>query len=257
MDRDDAALAAAEERLAEFAGRFELKRGNFAELADWLAPASCDAVCLDLGPSSPQLTLAERGFSFMAEGSLDMRMDRRQALTAADLVNRSDEQELARMIWEFGEEPQARRFARAIFERRKVTPFKTTKELADLIERLAPRRGRKTHPATQVFQALRIVVNDEIGSLRRGLDAAVRILRPGGRMAVISFHSLEDREVKLWGNARTREYTFEGEVDVPELRKPRVPEMRWVERRAVKPGDDELAQNPRSRSAQLRVLEKV
>ncbi len=257
MDRDDAALDAARERLAPFAGRFELKRGNFSEMAEWLAPASCDGVLLDLGVSSPQLDWAERGFSFQAEGPLDMRMDQRQKQSAADLVNGESEQELARIFWQFGEERQSRRFAKAIVEQRNAKRFTTTKQLADFIERLAPRHGKRTHPATQVFQALRMAVNDELGSLQRGLQAAVNILRSGGRLLVITFHSLEDRLVKEFGRERTREYTFEGEVDVPELRKPREPQLRWVQRKAIQPGAAEQRENPRSRSAQLRVLEKV
>jgi len=257
MDRDEAALEAAGLRLAPFAGRFELRRGNFAELPDWVPAGSCDGVLLDLGVSSPQLDQAERGFSFQGEGPLDMRMDRRQALTAAAVVNGETEEELARIFWRFGDERQSRRFARAIVEQRRVKPFETTTELAVFIERLAPRHGKKTHPATRVFQALRMVVNDELGSLRRGLDGAVKILRTGGRLGVITFHSLEDRLVKEFGSERTREYTFEGEVDVPELRKPRVPELRWVQRKAILPGAQEMHENPRSRSAQLRVLEKI
>jgi 16S rRNA (cytosine1402-N4)-methyltransferase len=135
--------------------------------------------------------------------------------------------------------------------------FTTTRQLAELIERLAPRHGKKSHPATKVFQALRIAVNDEIGSLKRGLDAAVKILKPGGRLAVITFHSLEDRVVKEFGRERTRDYTFSGEVDVPELRSPCVPELKCVSRKAILPGEVELEENPRSRSAQLRVLEKI
>jgi len=257
MDRDDAALEAAGERLAEFSGRFELKRGNFSELGGWVQPSSCGGVLLDLGVSSPQLDRPERGFSFQTEGPLDMRMDRSQPFTAADLLNRESEFELARIMWEYGDERQSRRFAKAIVEQRKAKPFETTKQLAEFIERLAPRHGKKTHPATQVFQALRIAVNDELGLLERGLDAAVNVLKPGGRLAVITFHSLEDRLVKHFGNERTRDYTFEGEVDVPELRKPRVPELRWVQRKAIQPGAEEVRENARARSAQLRVLEKI
>jgi 16S rRNA (cytosine1402-N4)-methyltransferase len=257
MDRDDAALKAAEQRLAQFAGRFELRRGNFSGLADWVPQSSCDGVLLDLGVSSPQLDRPERGFSFMAEGPLDMRMDQCQELTAADLVNGESEFELARIFWEYGDERQSRRFAKAIVEQRVVKPFTTTKQLAEFIERLAPRHGKKTHPATRVFQALRIVVNDELGSLEHGLEAVVKILKPGGRLAVITFHSLEDRLLKEFGRERTRDYTFEGAVDVPELRKPRVPELRWVQRKAIRPCAAEVKENPRSRSAQLRVLEKV
>jgi 16S rRNA (cytosine1402-N4)-methyltransferase len=256
-DRDGVAVETARARLAEkFAGRFEIRRGNFAELAEWVPAASCDGVLLDLGVSSPQLDFAERGFSFQNDGPLDMRMDDRQPLTAADLVNGEDAETLAKIFWEFGGERDSRRFARAIVHDRALRKFETTRQLADLIERLAPRRGKKAHPATKVFQALRIAVNDEIGSLKRGLEAAVKILKPGGRLAVITFHSLEDRVVKEFGRGKTRDYTFSGGVDVPELRTPRVPELKWVSRRAVLPGEAELKENPRARSAQLRVLEK-
>ena len=257
MDRDGDALEAARVRLAEFAGRFELWRGNFSELADWIPPASCAGALLDLGVSSPQLDWAERGFSFQSEGPLDCRMDRRQRLSAAELVNGESEAELARIFWELGEERQSRRFAKAIVEQRRAKPFETTKQLADFIERLAPRHGKRTHPATLVFQALRIAVNDELGSLQRGLEAVVKVLQPGGRLAVITFHSLEVRVVKEFCRERTRDYRFEGEVDVPEFRKPCVPELRWVQRKAIQPGETELNANPRCRSAQLRVLEKT
>ena len=257
-DRDGVAVEAARVRLAEkFAGRFEIRRGNFAELADWVAKRSCDGVLLDLGVSSPQLDSAERGFSFQREGPLDMRMDDRQPLTAADLVNGEDVEKLAKIFWEFGGERDSRRLARAIVHDRAQRKFETTRQLADLIERLAPRRGKKAHPATKVFQALRIAVNDEIGLLRHGLGAALEILKPGGRLAVITFHSLEDRVVKEFGREKSRDYAFSGEVDLPELRSPRVPELKWVSRRAIVPGAAELHENPRSRSAQLRVLEKI
>jgi 16S rRNA (cytosine1402-N4)-methyltransferase len=257
-DRDGAAIEAADRRLAKaFAGRFELRRGNYADLADWLPEKSCDAVLLDLGVSSPQLDLPARGFSFQQDGPLDMRMDDRQELTAAALVNGESAEALARLFWEWGGERESRRFARAIVHDRELQKFTTTRQLAELIERLSPRAGRKAHPATKVFQALRIAVNDEIGSLQRGLDAAAKILKPGGRMAVITFHSLEDRTVKEFGRERTRDYTFTGAVDVPELRQPRAPELKWLSRKAMLPGAAELAGNPRARSAQLRVLEKL
>ena len=257
-DRDGVAVEAAQKRLAEkFAGRFEVRRENFSEMAGWIAEKSCDGVLLDLGVSSPQLDAAERGFSFQNDGPLDMRMDDRQPLTAADLVNGEDAETLAKIFWEFGDERDSRRFAKAIVHDRALQKFVTTRQLADLIERLAPRRGKKAHPATKVFQALRISVNDEIGSLKRGLDAAVKILKPGGRLVVITFHSLEDRVVKEFGREQSRDYTFSGEVDVPELRRPRVPELKWVSRRAILPDATELRENPRSRSAQLRVLEKI
>jgi 16S rRNA (cytosine1402-N4)-methyltransferase len=255
-DRDGVALEAAAQRLAEFAGRFELRRGNYAELSEWIPAGSCDGVLLDLGVSSPQLDVAERGFSFQNDGPLDMRMDTRQPVTAATLLNTESAEEIARIFWEYGDERESRRFARAIVHDRETRPFTTTRQLAELIERLSPRGGRKAHPATRVFQALRIAVNDEIGSLERGLDGALKILKPGGRLAVITFHSLEDRVVKLFGRARARDYTFAG-IDVPELRAPRAPEIRLVSRKVIMPSDAELAENPRSRSAQLRVMEKL
>lgn len=257
-DRDGVALEVARARLNEkFAGRFELRRGNFSELAEWVLAGSCDGVLLDLGVSSPQLDTAARGFSFQQDGPLDMRMDDRQSVTAADLVNGEDAEALAKIFWEYGDERDSRRFAKAIVHDRALRKFETTKQLADLIERLAPRHGKKAHPATKVFQALRIAVNDEIGSLKRGLEGAVKLLKPGGRLAVITFHSLEDRVVKEFGREQTRDYTFTGEVDVPELRTPRVPDLKWVQRKAILPGDEELKENPRARSAQLRVLEKI
>jgi len=258
FDRDGAAVEAAQQRLAlEFARRFEVRRSNFSELAEWVPAGSCDGVLMDLGVSSPQLDEAARGFSFQQDGPLDMRMDARQELTAAELVNTAAPEELARIFWELGDERNGRRFARAIETQRAQRPFTTTRQLADLIEQLAPRRGKRAHPATKVFQALRMAVNDEMKSLQAGMAAAVKVLRPGGRLAVITFHSLEDRAVKLFGRAAAREYTFPGTVDVPELREPRTPELRWVHRKALLPGAAELAENPRSRSAQLRVLEKV
>jgi 16S rRNA (cytosine1402-N4)-methyltransferase len=183
-----------------------------------------------------------------------MRMDARQALTAAELVNSTSADELAKLFWKLGGERQARQFARAIERDR---PFQTTRQLAGLIERLAPRAGRRVHPATKVFQALRLAVNDELGSLKRGLAGVWTLLKPAGRLAVITFHSLEDRIVKEFGRELARDYTFAGVVDVPELRQPRPPQARWVQRKAITPGAAELAANPRSRSAQLRVLEKI
>jgi 16S rRNA (cytosine1402-N4)-methyltransferase len=257
-DRDGAAVEAAKKRLAEkFAGRFEIRRGNFTDMAGWIPAAGCDGVLLDLGVSSPQLDFPERGFSFQQDGPLDMRMDDRQPVTAAALVNGTGADDLAKIFWEYGGERDSRRLARAIVHDRTQRPFATTRQLAELIERISPRAGRKAHPATKVFQALRIAVNDEIGSLKRGLAAAVGLLKPGGRLAVITFHSLEDRVVKEFGRERTRDYTFAGPVDVPELRQPRPPELKWVTRKAIVPGEIELKENPRSRSAQLRVLEKL
>jgi 16S rRNA (cytosine1402-N4)-methyltransferase len=257
-DRDGVAVETAKRRLAEkFAGRFEIHRGNFSEMAEWIPAASCDGVILDLGVSSHQLDSAGRGFSFQQDGPLDMRMDDRQKLTAADLVNDLSAEDLANFFWNLGDERKSRQLAKAIVHDRAQRKFTTTRQLAELIERISPRSGRKAHPATKVFQALRIAVNDEIGSLKRGLEAVMKILKPGGRLAVITFHSLEDRVVKEFGREKTRDYIFAGKVDVPELRQPRVPEMRWISRKAITPGEIELKENPRSRSAQLRVLEKI
>jgi len=256
-DRDGAALEAAETRLAEFGGRFELKRGNFSDLADWIEPESCDGVLLDLGVSSPQLDWVERGFSFQQSGPLDMRMDTRQPLTAERLVNEASVDELIRIFRDLGEEPEARRLARAIENERRLRRFEATRQLAEFIEKISRRRGKRVHPATGVFRALRMAVNDELGSLRRGLEAALTILKARGRLAVITFHSGEDRLVKVFGRELSRDYTLAGKVDVPELRQPVAAKLKWVQRKAIRPGAEELASNPRARSAQLRVLEKI
>ncbi len=256
-DRDEKAVQAAQVRLSRFAGRVEIRCGSFGELATWLQPGISQGVLLDLGVSSPQLAEAERGFSFQQDGPLDMRMDTRQSLTASRLVNEASPEELARWFWELGGERHALRLARAIERARSVAPLQTTGQLAALVERVVPRRGRKIHPATRLFQALRMVVNDELGQLAAGLRAAWALLQRGGRLAVITFHSVEDRMVKEFGNERVRDYSVAGAVDVPELRRPAVPEARWVSRKAIQPSTGEVADNPRSRSAQLRVLEKI
>jgi 16S rRNA (cytosine1402-N4)-methyltransferase len=256
LDRDEAALRAAEERLAPFAGRFQLHRANFANLDEIAAEMSCDSVLLDLGVSSPQLDWPERGFSFQRAGPLDMRMDQREQVTAADIINTWPEEELAHLFWEFGEERSSRKIASALAKRRVVRKFETTKDLADLIAQLVGRGKQKIHPATKVFQALRIEVNREIDALESGLEAAWRVLKPGGRLAVITFHSLEDRMVKDFGRALERDYTSPGEVDVPELRQPKAPEAEIVTRKPIVATEEEVRANPRARSAKLRVLEK-
>jgi 16S rRNA (cytosine1402-N4)-methyltransferase len=256
-DRDGQAVEAAKARLSEFQGRFEIRQGNYAEMADWIEAGSCDGVLLDLGVSSPQLDWPERGFSFQADGPLDMRMDQRQELTAAKLIAEADADELTDIFWRLGGVEQSRRLAREIARRRETQPLERTRQLAELIERIWPRAGKKTHPATKVFQALRMAVNDETGFWERGLEAAVRILKPGGRLAAITFHSVEDRVVKEFGRRLSRDYESPGGVDVPELRRPRPAQLRWVWRKALTPGAAELRANPRSRSAQCRVLEKL
>ncbi len=256
-DRDADALAAAAGRLVEYRGRFQLRQMNFEGLCGWVEAGSCDGVLLDLGVSSPQLDWAERGFSFQSDGPLDMRMDRRQGRTAADWVNEAGSGELEQVFRELGEEPAARRLARAIEQERQKGRFETTRQLAALAERVNPRGGRRIHPATRMFQALRMVVNDELASLRRGLAAAMTVLRPGGRLAVITFHSVEDRVVKAFGNENARGYEISGEVDIPELRRPIPPRLRWVVRKAIQPSAAEVEANPRARSAQLRLMERL
>ncbi|NLH72041.1 MAG: 16S rRNA (cytosine(1402)-N(4))-methyltransferase RsmH [Verrucomicrobia bacterium] len=257
IDRDAEAVAAARVRLAEFGDRVELRVGNFADVADWVPEGSVDGVLLDLGVSSYQLDSAERGFSFQLDGPLDMRFDRSQGLTACDLVNELDARELERLFRELGGERRARLIARGIVRARRHKRIERTTELAELIERLVPRRGASTHPATRVFQALRMRVNDEEGVLRRGLVSAWRVLRSGGRLAVICFHSGEERVVREFGRALVRDYEVEGEVDVPELRRPRAPLAVWVTGKAIAPSEAEVAENARARSARLRVLEKL
>lgn len=256
-DRDKSAIQIATDRLAEFAGRFELRAASFAELAEWIGPGRCDGVLVDLGVSSMQLDNPERGFSFQSDGPLDMRMDQRQSQTAADVVNEARVDELARIFWEFGGERQSNRLARAIAEGRTHCRIESTRQLASLIERTVHSKGQKIHPATRVFQALRISVNDELGQLRAGLHSAWTILKPGGRLAAIVFHSLEDRIVKEFGRKLARDYTVEGAVDIPELRQPKPSELRWVRKKAIHPTENEISANPRARSAQLRVMEKV
>jgi 16S rRNA (cytosine1402-N4)-methyltransferase len=256
LDRDDAALEAAGRRLEKFAGRHELHRANYAEMRNFVENESCDGILLDLGVSSPQLDWGERGFSFQQEGPLDMRMDRRDPVTAADIVNTWPEEELANLFWELGEERNSRRIARVIARHRAARKFETTSQLASLVA--AQSGGRqKIHPATQVFQALRMEVNRELEALETGLEEAWEALKPGGRLAVIAFHSLEDRTVKDFGRGLERDYIAPAEVDIPEMRRPKEPEARVVTRKPITASDDEARENPRARSAKLRVLEKL
>jgi 16S rRNA (cytosine1402-N4)-methyltransferase len=257
-DQDGEAVAAANARLAPYVGRFEVRRMNFAGLADWVPAGRMDGVTFDLGVSSHQLDTAERGFSYQMDGPLDMRMDGRNGLTAAEIVNTWPAAELARVLWEYGDVRESRRIARAIEADRATSPFHTTRQLAGLIERICPRHGQRKQPAAAPFMALRIAVNRELDRLAEGLAGAFRMLRPGGRLAVITFHSIEDRIVKDFMRGEARDYDLPaGQPDEPELRVPRVPRAKLVTRRPILPGEVELVANPRSRSAQLRVLEKA
>ena len=255
-DQDGAAVQAAEERLGRYAGRFEIRRMNFAELGGWLEVETIDGAVLDLGVSSHQFDEADRGFSLRYDGPLDMRMDQRLGVTAADLVNDCGAEELARIFYEFGGEKGSRAVARAIVSERESRRIESTLQLAGLVERVLPRRG-KIHPATKVFQALRIAVNDELGALDRGLRVVWSLLRPGARLAVITFHSAEARMVKHFGRQLARDYWFEGDDDHPEFRHPKRSELKWIERKAVQPTRAEVLRNSRARSAQLRVMEKL
>jgi 16S rRNA (cytosine1402-N4)-methyltransferase len=240
LDADPRALELAAARLAPFGGRVTLLNRNFGDLAE-LDLEPVDAIVFDLGLSSMQLESSGRGFSFRADEPLDMRFDPQAELaTAAELLNTLPEADLERILREYGEEPRARRLARTIAQRRHDRPLQTTTDLvAAVTAALGPARGR-IHPATRTFQALRIAVNDELQALQAGLDAAVHLLQPHGRLAVISFHSLEDRIVK-W---RFRGYADDGLV-------------RILTRKPVTPMDEEARANPRARSAKLRVVERL
>ncbi len=255
-DQDGEAVKEARSRLSEFGGRFEIRRLNFVELGDWLEQESMDGAILDLGVSSHQLEAAERGFSLRRDGPLDMRMDERTSQTAADLVNELGGNELEKIFFEFGGERRARILARVIVAERQKQRLQSTLQLARLAERMLPRRGH-AHPATKLFQALRIAVNDELNKLDRGLKVIWSLIKPGGRFVVITFHSAEARRVKKFGRQMAADYEVRGDLDMPEFRRPKRAELKWVERRAVLPQRDEVLRNPRSRSARLRVMEKL
>ncbi len=258
IDRDAQALVESAERLKSFADtRIELvqgQHGDLAEIACGKGLGEVDGILLDLGVSSPQLDEAGRGFSFRSDGPLDMRMDQSRGLTAADLVATKGENELVETFRTLGEEPNARRIARAIVREREKAPLTMTGQLADLVERTIGRRGAH-HPATRVFQALRMEVNDEIGELERALAGGLEILKPGGRFAVITFESITDRIVKRFFAAHAGKMVslqqggarWEGEL----------PQVRLVTRHAVAATEEEMSVNPRSRSAKLRTAERV
>ena len=253
IDRDDQAVAEVEAMKIEGLKIARGNHGDIKEIAEANGWSEVDGVLLDLGVSSPQLDDAGRGFSFQREGPLDMRMDRSRGLTAAAIVNESAAEHLEEVFREFGEEPNARRIARGIVRRRAERPFETTADLADFVEGLVGRRGPH-HPATRVFQALRMEVNDEMGELRRALEGGLAILGRGGRFAVITFESLTDREVKRFFAAHAgREVSLQGGGSEWRGELPRV---KLVFRKAVVAGQDEVSSNPRSRSAKLRVAEK-
>lgn len=253
MDKDPEAIAVAERLCADDA-RVALRRGSFAGLASWSATnAGLDGVLLDLGVSSPQLDVAERGFSFAKDGPLDMRMDPGSGESAAQWLARAGEKEIADVLWTWGEEKQSRRIARAIVQDRVAEPFTRTAQLAGLIARLMPRGDKKTHPATRTFQGIRIHVNRELLDLETGLDAALSCLKPGGRLAVISFHSLEDRIVKQFMARLAKAPPTNRRMPVEIAF---TPTLRLIGG-AQKAGTAELDANPRARSAVLRVAEKL
>ncbi len=257
-DQDGDAIAAATERLAPFAGRFELRRMNFSAAAGWVPSGGCAGALIDCGVSSFQIDHPGRGFSFQQDGPLDARMDQRTAVTAAEIVNTWSAEDLANVMWQYGDERDSRRIARAIETERKMRRIETTRQLADLVQRVCPRADQLPGRLARIFQSLRIAVNGEFEALRLGLAAAFGMLEPGGRLCVISFHSIEDRIVKDFMREQAREYDLPpGEADFPHLRLPRVPRGLLVTRKPLVPGADELAANPRSRSAQLRVLERI
>lgn len=260
VDQDEQAHEFAAERLKPHASSFTPLRGNFSDLPDILQGVGVnkvDGILIDIGVSSWQLDEASRGFSFGKEGPLDMRMDRSRGETAADLVNHLPEQELRAIFYEYGEERAGSKLARRIVERRQDKPFTTTTDLADFIASIQPRSkgpAGKIHPATRVFQALRIAVNDELGALRTFLNNASKLLNPGGRLLVITFHSLEDRMVKQFFR-----HASQSHVDRKEWPEPRPnPDYQYqmMTRRPVTAGEYELRDNKRSRSAKLRVVEK-
>ncbi len=257
IDQDPAARRAARQRLSAFGDRLHVLAGNFRDAAELLrgqGVSGVDGLLADIGVSSPQVDCAERGFSFLAEGPLDMRMNPQAPRTAADIVNTASEAELADILWQYGEERASRAIARRIVQQRAQAPFRTTAQLADCIASVLPRKGR-LHPATRSFQALRIAVNDELGALEALLQSGLSLLKSGGRFAVITFHSLEDRAVKRFFEQVTRE-----EIDRPEWPAPRPnPDYaaRLVFRKPLTAGEAELAANPRARSAKLRVIEKL
>ena len=260
IDRDETAIARAGERLAPFAGKITLVHGNFSDTASILDDLGIDAgdgMLFDLGVSSPQLDEAERGFSYMNDAPLDMRMDRSEGLTAYDVVNDYSADRLNRIFWDYGEERYARRISAAIIAAREKKPVETTFELVDIIKGALPAAAlrEKQHPAKRCFQAIRIAVNDELGAISALMDTAPDKLKLGGRLCVISFHSLEDRIVKSGIAARENGCTCPREAPICTCGF--IKTLKSVCRKPILPGADEIERNPRARSAKLRVAERV
>ena len=260
IDRDAAALEAVPARLEGLMDRVKLVRGNFSQVGEILRKLdipAVDGMLFDLGVSSPQLDEAARGFSYLQDAPLDMRMDQSAALTAYEVVNEWSQEELKRILWQYGEERYAGPIAAAIVRHRAQAPVRTTLELADLIRSAMPAKAcrEKQHPAKRSFQAIRIAVNDELGEVERMLDTALDLLNPGGRLAIISFHSLEDRLVKTayagWAKGCTCP------PDFPVCVCGKTPKVRLVGKKPIVSTPQELEENPRARSAKLRVAEKL
>ena len=260
IDRDEVALTAAAERLAPYGDRVTLVHSNFCDIASVLARlgiGGVDGILLDLGVSSPQLDDGARGFSYMADAPLDMRMDHSEALTAAAVVNTWSYEELKRILYEYGEERYAPQIASAICKRRERAPVRTTLELVDIIRSAMPPAAlrEKQHPAKRSFQAIRIAVNDELGAVSQVMRDAIPCLNPGGRLAVITFHSLEDRIVKNAMAEAAKGCTCPPSFPVCVCGKK--PKVRLITRKPIVSGEEELARNPRARSAKLRICEKL
>ena len=260
IDRDESAIRRTGERLKAYSDKMTLVHGNFCDVAQILDELGIDAVdgmLFDLGVSSPQLDESERGFSYMNDAPLDMRMDNTSSLTAWNVVNDWDEAELVRILRDFGEERYARRIASRITERRTAKPIETTLELVDIIRSAMPAAAlrEKQHPAKRSFQAIRIAVNDELGAVDQMMKTAPDKLKPHGRLCVISFHSLEDRIVKTGIAARENGCTCPREAPICVCGFKQT--LKSVHRKPIVPGEDELNENPRARSAKLRVAEKV
>ena len=257
IDRDVEAIREAQS-LAKQDARIVVVQGSFGDIASFAAATEfagkVNGILVDLGVSSPQLDDAERGFSFMNDGPLDMRMDRTSGISAAEWLAEVSESELTRVIQRYGEDQAARRIARAICAARADQPITTTGQLAAIIENANPRRGKAKHPATKTFQAIRIAINNELGELEKFLDSVLDLLAPGGRLCVISFHSLEDRLVKRFMRDHSR--VDPRLADLPVVPESAQPDMH-LPTRAIRAGETEVAANPRARSAVLRVAEKL